>query len=89
MCLPDSSKMPNVSVDRPCDIHFIECCVRGMKEVPHCKEWDSVAHVEKSGVVMMNCNQPNCAQDRKTIERKCNLKYWEDRRYGESLWPIP
>lgn len=89
MRLPDVSKMPNISVDRPCDIHFIECYVRDMKEVPHCKSWDSVVHHDRNGVLVMNCPQPSCAPNTKEIDRKCNLEYWEKRRYGESLWPIP
>lgn len=89
MNLPDASKMPNISVDRPCDVHFIECCVRDMTEAPHCTEWENVSHIYKNGIKMMNCPQPSCAPNKKSIDKKCNLKYWEDRRFGESLWPIP
>jgi len=72
-------KMPNISVDRPCDIHFIEAYMRGLKETVHCEAWDEVKHKERDGVLMMDCPQPSCAPTDKDIARKCNFKLWEER----------
>ena len=65
--------MPSVSVDRPCDVHFIEAWCRGMDEVVHCVEWDRVRKVKRGGVVVMDCPQPECCPRLKDIDRKCNL----------------
>jgi len=79
MSLPDPNRMPCISVDRPCDIHRIECEVRGLKEVPEaakCRYWET------------GCTEECCRRANRNRE-VCNLEYWENRRYGESLWPIP
>lgn len=78
--------IPNVSVDRPCDVHLIEAWCRGEGEVLHCEEWGRVPHVVRLGVVVMDCPQPGCAPDEVSIGRKCRLDW---RRMGESLWPVP
>jgi hypothetical protein len=69
-----------------------------MTEVPHCERWDEVRKVERCGVTVMDCpvGEGGClclvnmggmrAWDEGS---PCRLDYWEGRRYGESLWPIP
>lgn len=88
---PMDNVPPQTAVDRPCDIHFIECKARNLKELPEgarCKMWDTVPRKERGGVSLMNCPLECCYEANKKREM-CNLKYWEDRKYGESLWPIP
>ena len=83
--------MPNVSVDRPCDIHFIECVVRNLIKMPEaarCAKWDEVPVIERDGVEIMDCPLDCCYESNKDRQR-CNLQYWESARMGESLWPIP
>jgi hypothetical protein len=67
----------NTTVDRPCDIHFIEAFSRKMPECLHCKEWDSVKKVVRRGVRVMNCPQPQCCPDDQAIAEKCCLHYGE------------
>lgn len=67
---------PDTSVDRPCDVHYIECKARGLREAPHCAEWDRVAKFERRGVKLMDCPQPGCAPTEEDIDRKCGLSSW-------------
>ena len=65
----------NVSVDCPCDIHFIEAFARNMPESIHCFEWDNVDKVKRSGVLVMQCPQPACCPTEREIDAKCCLDY--------------
>lgn len=82
---------PNTSVDRPCDIHLIECLARDFKKMPDaakCKNWDAVPRKDMKGVEMMDC-PPWCLAEANRDRERCNLEYWQLHTYGESLWPIP
>lgn len=74
----------NTTVDRPCDIHFIEAWVMEKDEVTHCKEWDNVEKYNRSGIRCMDCPQPSCCPTAEDINKKCRLG-----EYGASLWPSP
>lgn len=70
--------MPNVSVDRPCDVHFIEAYCRGLGESVHCDEWDNVPTTVKQGVVVMDCPLECCYKANKN-RKMCKLEEWEER----------
>ena len=74
----------NVTVDRPCDIHFMEAWVMEKDEVTHCEEWENVPRGRRHGILVMDCPQPGCCKSAAEINAKCRLG-----QYGESLWPIP
>jgi len=77
----------NVSVDKPCDIHFIEAYVMEKDEVTHCKEWDNVPKVVRNGITCMDCPQekePRCCATEEEINEKCRLG-----QYGASLHASP
>lgn len=74
----------NATVDRPCDIHFIEAWMMERDEVTHCEEWDNVPKSRRHGIMMMDCPQPGCCPTADDINRKCRLG-----EYGASLMPMP
>jgi hypothetical protein len=74
----------NVTIDRPCDVHFASAWALERDEVVHCKEWDNVDKGRRHGVLVMDCPQPKCAPTADDINRKCRLG-----EYGASLMPIP
>lgn len=74
----------NVTVDRPCDIHFIEAWSLEKKEVVRCAEWGRVKKRDRHGILVMDCPQPDCCPTAKDINAKCRLG-----EYGASLWASP
>lgn len=82
---------PQTAVDRPCDIHYIECKARGLKKLPEgarCEMWNNISREERDGIVLMKCPVECCYEANKR-RKMCHFDYWEDRKHGESLWPIP
>jgi hypothetical protein len=74
----------NTTVDRPCDIHFMEAWAMEKTEVVHCKQWDNVKKHVRHGILTMDCPQPGCCPTAQDINEKCRLG-----QYGASLYASP